>query len=72
MITDPQAWPNFSTEREVIQIPQMCFLDFKISHFPRTQNKIDDSLARNARSFHRFLCLIGCSIPVWLPRPPQD
>uniref|UniRef100_A0A0D3E5Q1 Cytochrome P450 n=2 Tax=Brassica TaxID=3705 RepID=A0A0D3E5Q1_BRAOL len=30
-----------------------------------------DSLARNARSFHRSLCFIGCSIPVWLPRPPQ-
>ncbi|KAF3586587.1 hypothetical protein F2Q69_00030506 [Brassica cretica] len=72
MITDPQACPNFSTEREVIQVLQMCFLEFKISHFPRTQNKIVDSLARNARSFHRSLCFIGCSIPVWLPRPPQD
>ena len=50
MITDPQAWPNFSTEQEVIQILQMCFSDFKISYFPRAQSEIDDSLARNARS----------------------
>nr|VDD58337.1 unnamed protein product [Brassica oleracea] len=35
MITDPHAWPNFSTELEVIQILQMCFPDFKISYFPR-------------------------------------
>ena len=71
MITDPQAWPNFSIELEVIQILQMYFPDFKISYFPRAHNEIADSLARNARSFHRSLCLIGCSIPVWLPRPPQ-
>ena len=25
MITNPQAWPKFSTELEVIQILQMCF-----------------------------------------------
>ena len=71
MITDPQVWPNFSTELEVIQTLQICFSDFKISYFPRTQNEIADSLARNARSFHRSLCFIGCSIPVWRPRPPQ-
>nr|VDD51694.1 unnamed protein product [Brassica oleracea] len=41
------------------------------NYFPRTQNEIADSLARNARSFHTSLCFIGCSIPVWLPRPPQ-
>nr|VDC75790.1 unnamed protein product [Brassica rapa] len=35
MITDPQAWPTFSTELEVIQILQVCFPDFKISYFPR-------------------------------------
>ncbi|CAG7888475.1 unnamed protein product, partial [Brassica rapa] len=35
MITDPQAWSNFSTELEVIQILYMCFSDFKISYFPR-------------------------------------
>ncbi|KAL0667230.1 hypothetical protein Bca4012_029934 [Brassica carinata] len=39
MITDPQAWPNFSTELEVIQILQMCFPDFKISYFPMAQNE---------------------------------
>ncbi|KAF3561392.1 hypothetical protein DY000_02017274 [Brassica cretica] len=64
MIADPQAWPNFTTELEVIQILQMCFPDFKISNFPRAQNKIVDSLVRNSRSFHRPLCFIGCYIPV--------
>ena len=67
MIKDPQAWPNFSTEMEVIQTLQICFPDFKISYIPRAQNDIVDSLARTARSFHRNLCFIGCSIPVWLP-----
>ena len=71
MITDPQAWPNFSTELEVIQTLQLCFSDFKISYFPRTQNEIADLLARNTCSFHRSLCFIGCSISVWLRRPPQ-
>ena len=71
MVADPQAWPSFSTELEVIQILKMCLLDFKIIHFPRAQNEIIDSLARNARSFHRPLCFIGCSIPVWLPRLTQ-
>ena len=70
MLTDPQAWPNFSTKLDGIQILQMCFPDFKISYFPRAQNEIADSLARNARSFHRSLCFIGCSI-LWLPKPPQ-
>ncbi|KAF3539266.1 hypothetical protein F2Q69_00022074 [Brassica cretica] len=71
MIMDPQAWPNFSTELEVIQILQMGFPDFKISYFPGAQNEIDDSLPRNFRSFHRSLCFIGCSIPVCLRRLPQ-
>lgn len=70
MINDPQAWPNFSTELEVIQLILMCYSDFKITYVPRAHNKIVDSLARNARSFHISLCFIGCSIPVWLPRPP--
>ncbi|KAF2553375.1 hypothetical protein F2Q68_00035290 [Brassica cretica] len=67
IIKDPQAWPNFSTELEVIQIILMCYSDFKITYVPRTHNEIADSLAMNARSFHRTLCFIGCSIPVWLP-----
>ena len=71
MIQEPQAWPNFSTELEIIQTLRLCFSDVMISYLPRTQNEIADSLARNARSFHRSLCFIGCSIPVWLPRPPQ-
>ena len=71
MMEEPQAWPNFSTELEIIQTLRLCFSDFKISYVPRTQNEIADSLARNAHSFHRSLCLNSCSIPVWLPRPPQ-
>ena len=70
MLEQPQDWPNFSTELEIIQTLRLCFSDFKISYFPRMQNEIVDSLAKNARSFHRSLCFIGCSIPVWLPRPP--
>ena len=71
MVSDPQAWPNFSTELEVIQILQVCFPEFRIIYIPRAQNRIADSLARNARSFHRYFCFIGCSILVRLHRPPQ-
>nr|VDD50738.1 unnamed protein product [Brassica oleracea] len=71
MITDPQVWPNFSTELEVIQTLQISFSDFKISYFPRTQDKIADSLVRNACCFHRSFCFIGCFIPVWITRTPQ-
>ncbi|WZY70537.1 hypothetical protein YC2023_002777 [Brassica napus] len=71
MMEQPQDWPNFSTELENIQTLRLYFSDFKIIYIPRTQNEIADALARNARSFYRSLCFIGCSIPVWLPRPPQ-
>ena len=71
MIKDPQAWPNFSTKLEASQIVLMCYSDFKITYVPRMQNEIVDSLARNACYFHRSLCFIGCSISVWLLRPPH-
>ena len=45
--------------------------DFKISYTPRAQSGIPDSLDRTARSFHRELSFIGCSIPIWLPRKFQ-
>ncbi|KAG5382094.1 hypothetical protein IGI04_033564 [Brassica rapa subsp. trilocularis] len=71
MTEQPQDWPNFSTELENIQTLRLCFSDFNITYFPRAQNEIADALAKSARSFHRSLCFIGCSIPVWLLRPPQ-
>lgn len=71
IVKDPQAWPTFATELKAIKTLQICFPDFKISHIPRVQNGILDSLAKTARSFHRKLCYIGCSIPVLLPRPPR-
>ena len=71
MINEPHAWPSFATELERINTLKICFPDFKITHIPRTNNQISDFLARIARSFHRVLYFIGCSIPVWLPRPPQ-
>ncbi|KAL0802976.1 hypothetical protein Bca101_058152 [Brassica carinata] len=71
MIKDLHAWPRFATELERIETLQICFPEFNISHVPRVHNRISDSLARTARSFHRELHFVGCSIPVWLPRPPQ-
>ena len=71
MIKDPQAWPNFATELERIETLPICFPDFKITHVPRARNQTSDFLAKTARSFHRELRFIGCSIPVWLPSPPQ-
>ncbi|XP_048623608.1 uncharacterized protein LOC125592465 [Brassica napus] len=56
MIREPQAWPSFATELEAIKTLQLCFPEFKISHMPRAQNGISDSLAKSARSFYRKLC----------------
>ena len=68
MIKESQAWPSLATELETLKI---CFPEFKISHIPRAQNGISDSLGKIARLFHRELCYIGCSISIWLSRPPQ-
>ncbi|KAL0733781.1 hypothetical protein Bca4012_009991 [Brassica carinata] len=56
---------------DAVQTLHICFLDFNISYIPSAQNEIADSLSRTAHAFHRNLCFIGCSIPVWLSRPPQ-
>ena len=42
---------------------------FKLNKPPR--NQTSDFLAKTDRSFHRELHFSGCSISVWLPRPPQ-
>ncbi|KAL0706069.1 hypothetical protein Bca4012_072495 [Brassica carinata] len=44
---------------------------FSIVFVPRSENVSSDSLAKIARSFHRKLYYIDCSVPVWFPRPPQ-
>ena len=67
MIEEPQASPSFATELEALKMLQLCFPEFKLSNIPKAQNGISDSLAKNARSFHKKLCYIGCYIPVWLP-----
>ena len=71
MIKEPYPWPSFATELERIETLQICFPDFNIIYVPRARNHISDFLAKTARSFHRELLFIGCSIPVWLLRPPQ-
>ena len=70
MIQDPVAWPNFSTELDELQKLESRFSDFSIVFIPRSENVSSDSLAKIARSFHRDLYYIGCSIPIWFPRPP--
>ena len=71
MINDPHAWPSFATELERIETLLICFPDFNIIHVPRARNHFSDFLAKTTRSFHRKLHFVGCSIPVWLPKPPQ-
>ena len=71
MIKEPHAWPSFATELEKIETLQICFPNFNIIHVPRARNQISNFLAKTAKSFHRELHFISCSIPVWLPRPPQ-
>nr|VDC99027.1 unnamed protein product [Brassica oleracea] len=63
MIEHPQDWPNISTELEIIQTLRLCFSDFKISYFPRTQNEIADSLARNAHPYVLLVVLFRSGFP---------
>ena len=71
MIKESHTWPSFATELKRIETLQICYPDFNIIYVPRARNQFLDFLAKTARSFHRELQFIGCSIPVWLPRPPQ-
>ena len=71
MLKEPQVWRSFATELERIETLHICFLEFNITYVPQERNQFSDFLAKTARSFHRELYFIGCSIPVWLPRPPQ-
>ncbi|KAF3568105.1 hypothetical protein DY000_02013409 [Brassica cretica] len=71
MIKDPQGWPSFAIELERIETLQICFPNFNIIHVPRARNQISDFLANTVRSFHMELFFSGCSIPVWLSRPPE-
>ena len=71
MTKDPGAWPSFSTELEEFMKLKARFTEFSIVFVPRQENVSSDSLAKIARSFHRELYYIGCSVPVRFPRPPQ-
>ncbi|KAL0713821.1 hypothetical protein Bca4012_020799 [Brassica carinata] len=53
MITEPKAWPNFSTKLKEIEALQQRFHSF--SYIPRGQNIIADSLAKTGRAFHMIL-----------------
>ena len=65
MIQDPGAWPNFSTELKELMKLKSRFVDFSIVFIPPSKNVLSDSLAKIARSFHRYMYYIGCSILVW-------
>ncbi|KAF2618677.1 hypothetical protein F2Q68_00038924 [Brassica cretica] len=71
MTKDPGAWPSFSTELEEFMKLKARFSEFLIVFVLRQENVSSDSLAKIARSFHRDLYYIGCSVPVWFPRPSQ-
>ena len=71
MTKDPGAWPSFSTELEEFMKMKARFTEFSIVFVPRQENVSSDSLAKIARSFHRELYYIGCSVSVWFPKPPQ-
>ena len=70
MIKDPSAWPTFSTELAEFEAMKGRYHDFKFFHVPRAHNKTADALAKTAKTFHRDLLVIDCSVPVWILRPP--
>ena len=59
MIKEPYAWPSFASKLEKIESLQICLPDFKITHIPRAQNQISDSLGRTAKFFYREICFIS-------------
>ena len=65
MIQDPGSWPNFSTWLKELLKLKCRFMEFCIAYIPRSENVSSDSLAKIARSFHRDLYYIGCSVPIW-------
>ncbi|KAG5384786.1 hypothetical protein IGI04_036256 [Brassica rapa subsp. trilocularis] len=71
MIQDPGAWPNFSTELKELMKLKSRFTDFPIVFIPHSENVSSDSLAKIAKSFHRNIYYIGCSVPIWFSRSPQ-
>ena len=64
MLREPNAWPNFLTKLEEIQELNKSFQDLRICYTPRGQNGTADFLARIARSFHKTIYFVACSIPV--------
>ena len=66
-LEEHHAWPSFTIKLEKIETLRICFPDFSITHVPRSHNQFADLLVKTARSFHRELIFIGCSIPVCYP-----
>ena len=71
MIQDPRAWSNFFTELKEPMKLKNRFTKFSIVFIPRSENVPFDSLAKITIFFHRDLYYIGCSDPMWSPRPFQ-
>lgn len=58
MIKEPETWPNFATKLERMEILQICFINFKITHIPRALNQIVDSLPRTTKSDNSVLLVV--------------
>ena len=67
----PRSMTNFFTQLKELMELKSRFTEFSIVFIPPSENVSCDSLAKIARSFHRDLYYIGCSVPIWFPRPPQ-
>lgn len=64
MIEKSHAWPNFSIESERIANSINMLHGIQDYSIPRAQNQISDFFARTARSSHKKLHFIGCSVPI--------
>ena len=50
MITNPEDWPTFTTEIDMLQRLQDDFEDVSLSHIPQSKNGCADALAKKART----------------------
>ena len=58
----PESMVEFLYGSREASFLQRIFLDFKISHIPREQNRSAGVLATLAHTFHCSLIFVGCSI----------
>ena len=65
MVSEPEEWPAFESYLEDIKLLRRSFINSDIVHVPRTENKMADRLAHNARKQPFFAVHMDAELPNW-------